>query len=1060
MSQENAVLEENQKKAYNPLAAKYNFTVESAGAKSEKSADLNVIKPGIKLHFLRIGLFDSEAETELCSAPKENNETYEDGNQLEAIEVRAIKGVRFENVDVAVTNLNSGYIYLIEEGSFDNFHEFQINHGGTLSSIYWDKNKENGVYKDFRVADKETKEFVVCPHGSKFWVAFSPVQWSASYHKEFLDNAEKRKEHMQLIDCVGFEKGADSKDNLYSYEKIQAQFYKEDIGASNGFDKKLKAIHAEEKQQDEKGGNEVLEDTFIVFDDPIGCGEDLKEIVSEKTLRFKAIIDAIESGEDEARAFQRISDGNFEAPKPEKEYASLFSLALTCYKMVYNDDKSILKYDGGASGFNFFDRHSLDPRPATTSFYTGNGGMQTKANNGFIGYGVDYEKLEGILGIKERNEKRNTLISYRNDLGNFLKADYFKKPLDLYLGNHKEYMLEGRNRVLDILDTLSYHPYKFDQHLMLEKEMVKEDQWIDWLFKITDDECSQHFASGTKSKTEEFVNYDPLFALVGVALNIDDTLGKKLSFSESLVGVYQKNLQYRGGQVANYHSINGVVYKSLEAKQKLIVKKLNTNLKVFGEEMFEIRDGDIRLRLQELGVELDPKYVTKGKYTGKRADVLRILKESNPDGFEYTQVRNGGKLKTTINVRVAENLGTVADNKGIAKKINIAKIVNGKAFNGLFAALEARNFWNASAKLTNEGSINNKLDVIKSVVSLADASANLYKSFILSSGKDISKGFAKKAARLGVLGGVLSAAWCFSDSFKAMDKGDMDSGLALIGAGVAFSISTMAGAGIVFAAAGPVGWIAAAIGVGLLIVASLLTDSELETVFKNFILSDSYSKGFPKPANLSPMSYTRNTLLNKAILTDDDYHETLMNPSDAQASLLDAIMCKEIQFEAKNNTDYSYLRSQDNPTGAHIESFTQWTATMVFSRFFNHPNQVEPHAFLYADGVGDGKAEEITISKVSKIFDTSNQQALQVKFSVPNNLKESLSYKSEVVLALRLKIDASQSMYFPYNLNKKERYLGVKLRVNQLTYSMSEFKENKDIVKAPLKNIKNGKAWQ
>lgn len=243
-------------------------------------------------------------------------------------------------------------------------------------------------------------------------------------------------------------------------------------------------------------------------------------------------------------------------------------------------------------------------------------------------------------------------------------------------------------------------------------------------------------------------------------------------------------------------------------------------------------------------------------------------------------------------------------------------------------------------------------------------------------------------------------------------------------------------------------------------MASLLTDSELETVFKNFILSDSYSKGFPKPANLSPMSYTRNTLLNKAILTDDDYHETLMNPSDAQASLLDAIMCKEIQFEAKNNTDYSYLRSQDNPTGAHIESFTQWTATMVFSRFFNHPNQVEPHAFLYADGVGDGKAEEITISKVSKIFDTSNQQALQVKFSVPNNLKESLSYKSEVVLALRLKIDASQSMYFPYNLNKKERYLGVKLRVNQLTYSMSEFKENKDIVKAPLKNIKNGKAWQ
>ena len=82
-----------------------------------------------------------------------------------------------------------------------------------------------------------------------------------------------------------------------------------------------------------------------------------------------------------------------------------------------------------------------------------------------------------------------------------------------------------------------------------------------------------------------------------------------------------------------------------------------------------------------------------------------------------------------------------------------------------------------------------------------------------------------------------------------------------------------------------------------------------------------------------------------------------------------------------------------------------------------------------------------------------------IKFSIPNNLKENLSHKSEVVLALRLKIDTSQSMYFPYNLNKEERYLGVKLKTNQLTDSISELKKNKDVVKASFKNIKNGKAW-
>ena len=63
-------------------------------------------------------------------------------------------------------------------------------------------------------------------------------------------------------------------------------------------------------------------------------------------------------------------------------------------------------------------------------------------------------------------------------------------------------------------------------------------------------------------------------------------------------------------------------------------------------------------------------------------------------------------------------------------------------------------------------------------------------------------------------------------------------------------------------------------------------------------------------------------------------------------------------------------------------------------------------------------------------------------------------------MTLRLKIDSSQSMYFPYNLNKEERYLGVKLKTNQLTDSMSELKKNKDVVKAPLSKLKNGKAWQ
>ena len=116
--------------------------------------------------------------------------------------------------------------------------------------------------------------------------------------------------------------------------------------------------------------------------------------------------------------FKRLSNGIFDIPEAttekEIEYRQLFSLALTCYQLVYNDKSSIYKYDGGSPGMNFFDLHYFQEIVYSYNELEGAKIPLTEV----IGNGLSGQKLEGILGIKEREELRETLLSYRNDFGN------------------------------------------------------------------------------------------------------------------------------------------------------------------------------------------------------------------------------------------------------------------------------------------------------------------------------------------------------------------------------------------------------------------------------------------------------------------------------------------------------------------------------------------------------------------------------------------------------------------------------------------------------------------
>ncbi|NER18524.1 toxin VasX [Spongiivirga citrea] len=1063
-------LEEEQEKIYDDVIGNFTFTAEGGGAPEVQGPEITTLKPGIRLHFLRYGLFYKKSPNDVTASINKptstNTETGKKAYTIGDVKAQHSDIPSLENFYVARTSLNLGYIYLFnaDDPEGPDCHEFEVQEDGSFSTILWRNNKDvNGRYLDHRTSEGDRHRFKVISKEKTFWFAFSTVQWTEEYLQETRKNPEKTEARMQKVECRGIKKEGDNHKHAISYKDLYTVHYQKHVG--HGVLKEIiHNIEADEKRQDEEDDENVIyDDMFVTLDDPIGCVNDISQVVNDKTIRFKALVDAIQSGETLDQAYERLNNGSLEAPMPEKEYQELFTLALTCYQLVYNDNDAILKYDGGSPGFNFSDRHSLDPRPAKKWIMTNHSTRQID-NTSRIGYGLDHQKLEGILGIKERNEAREDLIRYRDELGNFVSNNYFRKHLDDYLCNHDERKLEGRGLLMEILDVLSYHPYKFDQHLILKKDYVEKDKWVDWIYNITDDACREDIKSEeVKSNASGYEGMDPLYALLGAPLNLNAFLGNAESFSKKLASVYKKNLKHRASFIAGIKEIDGKFYKTIPEKQVFIVDKLNKNLKVFGHEMFEIRDGDIWMRLDKLGVELDPEYNPLGKYTGKRADVLRIIKDTHPDGFEYRRIRKGRYVDYEVKVRVRENMGAweTLDPK-TQRNIKISKVINGRAFNGVFAALELYNFGNAIITVTEEGSTRkDEIYALGSAIKLGDASMNLAKTVVSTSTAN-KAWFRTTATSLSVVGGVITAGWCFYDSYSAIDKGDMDAGLALIGAGVAFGVSALASLGTIAALGGPVGWIMAAIGLGLLIIASLLTDSELETYFKNFVLSDRVA--FPKPDSMLPMRYILKVLDERENLTKDSYHETLMNPYDAQAKLFDYIICKEIEFKPIDPEKISFTSREPGSSITITSSLTtayRFNAKMVFSRFFNHPDQVEVYAFFYAEGIKKGNPKNMVLKKPEKVYDNDNMEALQVQFSVSSNERNQIKMQSEVVFALRLKVDESKKLYFPYHLGGKERFLGSKIRLRGLSAGLyiSDLHQNEEVNIAPLNELKNRNAW-
>ncbi|WFO16524.1 hypothetical protein M601_001540 [Cellulophaga baltica 4] len=1073
-------------------------------------------EPAIKLHFLRFGLFDrngSDSNTENVKAPKNKYEEEENkaillqekewksvnvngevviaenqkndpGIPIDEVEVIAVNGMpKIENFYTARTILNAGYVYIMNADDSNDYYELEVDEDGTFQHIDWGYNiGEDGKHLDFRKASGERSTYKeMDPSIKSVWVAYSRVQWSRDYHTLLNTNVQKRKERMLLVTTTGIKKGQTVK-NALPYHEVKA-VYKSKPNSVPPLETTLKNIHEQEEKEDlEKKENLIFEDQFITLHDPVGCAMDIDNVVTAKAMRHKAFIEALHSGETHAQAITRLKNKIFEAPAPKPDYNALFSLALTTYKMVYdgNNAKTIGMYDGKEYGNNYLEVHPEDT--TINRRITKAGTVSTSENVKFaIGKGLDHKKLINILGVEQRKSLRTIVFEYREDLGNYLKSDYTKLTLENYLHNIEERTVGGRAIILELLDNLFMNPYYYERTLLLSQHYKGEDDaWTQWVYDLLDQE-NKDSSSSITSKAPGFEKLDPLHALVAasISLNMNEVKDQSSKLSHKLAKVLRSNLKYLSKQVFNAKEYKGAFYKAIEKRQIILLSMLNKNLslKIDGQkvDLFGTRKGDVYLQLDKIGVVLDPDYNRSNLYSGKKEDVLYMLQKD----VEVISSKHGNH---NLGLKVAEPIDENTFKRNL-RNTKAAKILNGKAFNGVFAILEIINLLNAFTAANDDPSVKTSLKTLESAVKLTEAILLVQKAFVndAKSYKAILAG--QRSSYFGAVGAVFTSAMCFWDASDAFAKKDQDSGAAFFGAGIAFGVSAgvaittvaaasgtaigagIAGVGTALMLTGPVGWVAALVGCGLLLAAQLYKDTDLETYYKTFLLSD-HANIYPNGE--TPMQYTNRLLLDETAIKLVDPKATdalyLKNSYYASALLMDLLVCTNAQFKVEDNLplETSVPRNPMDDSIRYKLTATAFSATMTYYKFFNNINQVEYKVYYLHYGILSSKLspEELALKRsVYLAKDEKKNDAIQIKFQVPEEFHKGIHRGSQLLFVTRLSIDEGSNNYFPHKLDKGDRWLGALVQLQENNNSKGIMNQNITFKTGTMAELKEPKTW-
>ena len=469
-----------------------------------------------------------------------------------------------------------------------------------------------------------------------------------------------------------------------------------------------------------------------------------------------------------------------------------------------------------------------------------------------------------------------------------------------------------------------------------------------------------------------------------------------------------------------------------------------------------------------------------GFYSGSKKDEIVRFKTNTPE-IVLVESSHGNHVfdvpvieEVEREIKQYRNITTKQPTK-LAKKVD--GFVNGTPFRGVVALLQIFNVTAAYDSFSKQDSWKNGI-ALAGVTSELVAATAVFSEAAFASQIGASNFLKTAVPRLSYLanigGNAITVIVCGWEAIESYGKRDQDAMWAWIGAAAAFSVTTaVATSGTVAALLGPIGWIAAGIGVGLVILAYYLKDSPLEAYFKHFAFSD--EKALDKRSGELTWQYNQRFYDNRVALIGDpdNEYQKYTDFKLAAAELTDLIVCADIRLTPGKvvNQKEEYIQSYSRHTvGTTIKEgdIKEFTASISFRQFFKDPSQLSYEVYYFQDGVRNGGAIKLDINTtVTRKKGTKEQppQAI-VNFEIPDQYLVGDNKNSQVLLVCYL--DIGEGKYYPNRYNGSERYIGVIGGVNELKSqtigSMSVTNMNhtyhSNVRVNTLENLKSGNAWK
>ena len=206
------------------------------------------------------------------------------------------------------------------------------------------------------------------------------------------------------------------------------------------------------------------------------------------------------------------------------------------------------------------------------------------------------------------------------------------------------------------------------------------------------------------------------------------------------------------------------------------------------------------------------------------------------------------------------------------------------------------------------------------------------------------------------------------------------------------------------------------------------------------------------------MDYSRKLLNQKRdLMTDSKYVKNMMHPAEAEATLYDLIVCKQMTFKPAG-ADYSNYQVRKHTTSKDI-TVHSFDVRMQFMHFLNQPQQVQYQAHLFLDGVGPDNPWQLpTFGEVRHwVAAESRQDTIGIHLTIPKQFRPNITDRSELVFAVRLAIEGSRPMHFPYPMDGRERWLGARVRLKDTLMTLDTFIQQKRVQIEPLDKLLNDK---